>query len=105
MKKRLDLDAFGDGGFRWNDNILADMCHLDQCLHFLESAKEEIDHNEWEIAYDILRELVWRAPTWRASPWRLLSECAIKMGRPEEAEKAKTNWGILSRKNERNLRR
>jgi hypothetical protein len=93
--KEIDTTGFGDAGYRWNDNILPDMCHEEQCEHLLSSAREAMSFSEWDVAYQILRELVWRAPRWDAEPWHLLSKCGAMLGKMEEASKATKNFAIL----------
>lgn len=93
--KEIDITEFGDAGYRWNDNILPDMSHEQQNEHLLSSAREAMSFSEWDVAYQILRELVWRAPRWDAEPWQLLSKSAEMLGKTDEASKASSNFAIL----------
>jgi hypothetical protein len=96
--KEIDNTAFGDAGYRCDDNIVPDMSDEDRNQHFLSLVREAIPHSEWDVAYQILRELVWRSPYWAAEPWKLLSKCAAMLGKTEAASKASKNFSILKRK-------
>ena len=97
MARELDLKRFADAGYRWNDNILPDMTHEEQNTHLLSSAEKAMSHSEWAVAYQILRELVWRDPRWKPEPWNLLSTSAEALGKIDEAKTARMNYSILSK--------
>ena len=59
----------------------------DACTLLLTDARKESEHQEWEVAYQILRELVWRFPETREA-WPLLANVAARVGRTEEAKAA-----------------
>ncbi len=103
MRKKIDVTGFGDAGYRWNDNITPDMCHEEQCNYLLSSAREAMSFSEWDVAYQILRELVWRSPRWNAEPWQLLSKCATRLEKKEEASRADSNYTILNEQGDLHL--
>jgi|GEM_PF-3173281 len=101
IKAQQDMHPFGDKGYRWDVNITHGMPDEARNESFLNSALEKIQLNELEVAYQILKELVWRSPCWRHEAWELLSQCATLCGQHEEAAKAKDN-GIFLKKRQIN---
>jgi len=53
----------------------------------LTDAQEMLDNSEWEIAYGIAREAVWRFPDSKPA-WGILAVAAIKLGKVAEATEA-----------------
>jgi len=79
--------TFEDEGYRWREDEIETLSAEDACALLLTDAREEAEHQEWEVAYQILRELVWRFPETREA-WQLLANVAARLGRAEEAKAA-----------------
>jgi len=79
--------TFEDEGYRWREDEIEALPPADACALLLTDAREETDHQEWEVAYQILRELVWRFPETREA-WQLLATVATRLGRTDEAKAA-----------------
>ena len=79
--------TFGDEGYRWREDEIETLAPNDACALLLTDAREEAEHQEWEVAYQILRVLVWRFPETRDA-WQLLANVAARLGRAEEAKAA-----------------
>ena len=79
--------TFEDEGYRWREDEVETLAPKDACALLLTDAREETEHQEWEVAYQILRELVWRFPETREA-WQLLANVAARLGRTEEAKAA-----------------
>jgi predicted Zn-dependent protease len=78
---------FGDDGYRWREEEIETLPPKDACALLLTDAREEAEHQEWEVAYQILRELVWRFPETREA-WQLLANVAGRLGHTDEAKVA-----------------
>ena len=81
-----DID-FSDEGYRWREDEVEVLSPKEACALLLNDAREEVEHQEFEVAYQILRELVWRFPESREG-WLLLANVASRLGRTEEAQAA-----------------
>ena len=79
--------TFEDEGYRWREDEVEALPPKEACALLLKDAREEAEHQEWEVAYQILRELVWRFPETREA-WRLLADMAARLGRSDEAKAA-----------------
>lgn len=79
--------TFGDDGHRWREDEVAALPPDKARKLLLDDAREELAHQEWDVAYGILRELVWRFPETREA-WRLLADVATRLGRIDEATAA-----------------
>jgi len=100
MNKRFNLSDFPDEGYRFNDNITPDMTDksMNESLYYHADDFMRVQHREPDIAYGILRELVWRSPCWKHEAWELPSKCATLRGQHEEAAKAKENGNFLKKR-------
>lgn len=54
--------SFEDEGYRWREDEVEALPPADARALLLHDAREKAEHNEYEVAYQILRELVWRFP-------------------------------------------
>ncbi|MCU1280952.1 MAG: hypothetical protein JWM53_4498 [bacterium] len=79
--------TFEDEGYRWREDEIETLPPEDACALLLTDAREEAEHQQWEVAYQILRELVWRFPETREA-WQLLANVAARLGRADEAKAA-----------------
>lgn len=95
MKYTLDLSLFGDAGYRFNDNITEVMRADELARYLFAEAERMMSVNEAEVAYGILRELLWRYPYHSGIAWRLLATCAQEMGLDNEADAATRNSETL----------
>ena len=80
--------TFEDEGYRWREDEVEALPPEEACALLMKDAREEAEHQEWEVAYQILRELVWRFPE-TGEAWRLLATVAGRLGRSDEAEAAR----------------
>lgn len=94
----LRLDLFRDGGFRFDENVTASMREDEKRVYLLRKAMEEFSANEPEVAYQILRELVWQFPTASSDAWGTLALCAHRLGLQSEAAAAYDNAATLLRR-------
>jgi Flp pilus assembly protein TadD len=78
---------FEDEGYRWREDEVDALAPAEARALLLRDAREEAEHNEFEVAYQILRELVWRFPDC-SEAWPLLSAMAAKLGNADEAKAA-----------------
>ena len=72
-----------DDGYRWNDNLTEAMGGT-ELRDYLISEAFKYEAIEWEVAYGIYRELVWRFPD-DSNAWLGLSRSAQQMQRQSEA--------------------
>ena len=75
-----------DPGYRWNDNLTEDMSR-EEIKDYLVSEAFKYESIEWEVAYGIYRELVWRFPE-LGGAWLGFANSARHMGRQLEANAA-----------------
>ena len=81
-----DID-FGDEGYRWREDEIEALPPAEALALLLNDAREENAHDEFEVAYQILRELVWRFPDSKDG-WQLLATVAGRLGHADEATAA-----------------
>ena len=79
---------FSDEGYRWREDEVDALPAAEAHALLLADAREELEHNENEVAYQILRELVWRFPD-GPDGWRLLADAAARLGKSDEAAAAR----------------
>jgi hypothetical protein len=79
---------FEDEDYRWCEDVIEALSPAEARKFLMRDAREMIDHDEWEVAYGILRELVWRFPDeWEG--WSLVSQMATRLGKNDEADEAR----------------
>jgi hypothetical protein len=74
---------------RWNEQLTEQMEASVLQDYLLSAAQELAGQEEWESAYDVYRELVWRFPD-ELRGWRGLAQMAQIRGFAEEAAVAET---------------
>jgi predicted Zn-dependent protease len=84
MSRELE---FGDEGYRWRESEVESLPPAQARALLLNDAREEAEHHELEVAYQILRELVWRFPE-SNERWQLLAIVARRLGHLYEAKAA-----------------
>lgn len=95
MSDELDLTLFRECDYSWNDDVTEEMSHEEIIPYLWEDAQEYYGQSEAEVAYGILRELLWREPEHSAEAWEMLADCARMIQIPEESEPAAANAQIL----------
>jgi hypothetical protein len=90
------LTLFADEGYRFNDILTDSMSPEELHQYLLAEARTMQRVNEFEVAYQILRELVWRFPGSSPDGWELLSEISARIGKTDEAAAAQENARILA---------
>lgn len=74
--------------FRWKEDEVDAMSAGEQVQFLLSEAGRFEAQEEWETAYGIYRELVWRFPI-HEDLWRRFAEVAERVGKNGEAEVAR----------------
>lgn len=72
---------------RWQENLTKSMDKVEMWKFLRHEARRMESQEEWELAYDIYRELVWRFPD-RSDAWSNLARVATIMGFNDEARVA-----------------
>lgn len=88
IDKSLTIESLKvDSGYSWNETHTVGMSESQLRNYLFDEANECDCYDEFEVAYGIYREIVWRFPT-LADGWIGLSKSAGKMGLEAESRLA-----------------
>ena len=85
---------FDDEGYRWREDEVEELSPADAASLLIADARDMLDHHEPGVAYEIVRELVWRSPNIREG-WLLLAQAARSLNRIAEADAAEDRANAL----------